>query len=592
MMKYSETLALLDRCDAIVNRLQDAGESKDKKVLLPNDGKVKVRSRAQHYHQTGGRSLARYPEYDLNRIAVAEHGEPYVMRAAVKKTNRILVAGWSFVGNNEEAVHYITMRIKHMEYASELTWLQRMQYLFKDMFTYNNHMWVGVRSNKKSAGDFITTNTGAELAPIAAFFPIPFETLKLRNRENGDLVEIKQRVPGAAADKTFSAKNCVHFWSNRRVGFSIGTPELLPTLDDISLLRHLEDLVQELIETNLFPIYHIKVGTENARVRVGADGLDEVSRVQRTIQYMPPGSMYITDWRQEVNAISADGQIVDMAFYLDYFKQRVIAGVGLTPMDLGDGSGTTRSNADSMSKNMLLDIEAMARIVEDTINFKVIMPMLIEGGFNPLEDLNDEVRMQFGVIDREERRAEEQHVSDLYNKNIFDLDEARQRINSRPWEDSQFERTHQYLFKSADTLTAAVNDVVAAEALAVHPVSPLNAPELTRARSREDKVSEAAKPPPVAGASGSTSGVKPKPKPANGARQGASKTRPSNQHGTRSTTKTTHDADLVKFFNDSGGNPDQAEDYLSYVHRRHDLLDGETDLFAIARSVMWRFNKE
>ena len=64
----------------------------------------------------------------------------------------------------------------------------------------------------------------------------------------------------------------IHIYMHKKPGFAMGTPEAAPVLDDIALLRRIEENVEELIESNLFPLFHYSVGSDEFPERYGPDG--------------------------------------------------------------------------------------------------------------------------------------------------------------------------------------------------------------------------------------------------------------------------------------------------------------------------------
>ena len=49
-------------------------------------------------------------------------------------------------------------------------------------------------------------------------------------------------------EKFFQPDEGIHFYDNRKPGVAMGTPEIVPVLDDIALLRRIEENVEDLLE--------------------------------------------------------------------------------------------------------------------------------------------------------------------------------------------------------------------------------------------------------------------------------------------------------------------------------------------------------
>lgn len=527
------------------------------------------------------------PEYDFDEIQIAQGRDSLLGRAIQKKVNKLLCAGYEFTGMNPESVAYIQKRFHEMQFATNLPTVVFFAELFNDLFRYNNCMLVKVRNRKASSGKVRTVN-GSTLEPVAGYFTLPFETLYFKANKNGTKSRVLQRMPNGE-EKEFHPRDLVHFYTNKNPGFAVGTPELWAALDDIALLRAIEENVQELIETNLFPVYHYKVGSDAFPERVGMDGNRETDVVKKHIEYMPAGGIYVSDHRHEISAVGSEGRALRIDFYLSYFKNRVYAAIGASPIDMGEGSTSNRSTASTMSKAMLMDIEAMACIIESFFDFYIINELLLEGGYDPLDE-RDLVHLKFGVIDKEERRADENHLIQSFHGKVRDIDEVRAAMGEKPWEDSQMEKTYYKMYEEPLALLRGLGPGSAAgEILAGLPGSNVT-PEAVAKEAQFAKQME------KVGAG--VQGTRPNSSSTGSSRASAARARPSNQHGTRSTTRTNRDTQTI--FSPDGKHkfvlPSELdvklEDLSAWkkiVHDRYSKLEKFGVSFGtVAENLLWR----
>jgi hypothetical protein len=533
-----------------------------------------------------------YPEYDFDEIQIAQDADGYMSRSILKKVNRIILAGWSLVGADDEAVKYITQRLNEMAWATNKPTDHVIFSIFYDLFRFNNHVLVKVRDLAASSGKVRTDPEGTELEPVAGYFPIAFETLQFKSKPNGDLKKIMQKMP-TGKYKEFFPEDIVHFFTNRKPGFSVGTPELLPALDDIAVLRRIEENVEDLIESNLFPVFHYKVGNDEYPVRYTPDGTSELDLVKATVEYMPSGGVYVSDHRQEVTTIGSEGEALRIDYYIQHFKNRVFASLGTSALDMGEGAGANRSTASTLSKGMLMDIEATALQVKAFIDFYIISELLIEGGFNPF-DPDEKVEIRFGVIDKEERRADENQQIQLFTNNLRTMDEVRASLGDKPFTEEMMDRTFQKMFAEPLAMLKGVQPGSAAgETLATHPASNLT-PEAVNKEKQFAKEQEKAK--AKAKAMGAKPGAKKK------SASSTAKARPKNQHGTRSSTKTTRDEKLLDISLPDGtsltvaceGEFDDVtlSDWTDALYRKYQSMkDTNVSLETIAQTMLWRLKE-
>ena len=532
------------------------------------------------------------PEYDFEEIQVAQDTDSYIFRSIQKKVNKVIVAGYELVGNDKEIVDYIKGRFAEISYAINAPIDHTIWSTFHDLFRFGNCIWAKVRDEESSSGDNVQVNENLIIPPVAGYYILPMETLEFKTKVNGELKKVLQR--NDQREREWSPRDIVHFCVNRKPGFLVGTPEILPALDDIALLRRIEENVEDLIETNLFPVFHYKIGTDQHPERYGPDGTKESDVVRKTIQYMPAGGIYVSNHRHVIEAIGSEGRALRIEAYLSYFKSRALAGLGTSSLDMGEGDTANRSTASTMSKGMLMDIEAMTKIVKSFIEFYVISELLIEGGYNPLNP-DEMVYMKFGVIDKDERRADENQQIQLYHGNLRTVDEIRKTLGDEPWTDEHTERSHYKMYEEPLALIKVMAPGSAAsDTLANHASSNLSPEAVNKEKqfaketlNKQLQAKKAQGRPTTRSKSGSARSAS------------ANKSRPANQRGTRSAPKTNRDL----FIQDFNGNdiivtcdfepdPDRVAEWRQIVYDQYKLFKGKISLDTIAKTTLWRLRSE
>lgn len=372
------------------------------------------------------------PEYELTELQIAQDTDSFLFKAIQKKVHRFVLAGWEFVGNDKETVSYIKRRLREIETVSGQPFDLLMTNLAHDLIRYSNCAWVKVRNKDASTGE-VRNYKGKKLEPVAGYFILPFETLWFKIKRNGEIKKVLQEQPNTGETKEFFPEDVVHFYTNKKPGFTMGTPELLPVLEDIALLRRLEENIEQMIDANLHPLFHYTVGNDNMPERYGPDGVKESDLVRNTIEYMPSGGIFVSDHRHKIEAIGSEGKALKINEYLDYFKKRVYTGLGVSAIDMGEGDSANRSTANTLSKIAIQDVEALQSAVKTFIQSYIINELLIEGGYE--EAIYDEdryVQIKFGSVDKEEKSKEENQTIQLWLNKLISQKEARKRIGERP----------------------------------------------------------------------------------------------------------------------------------------------------------------
>lgn len=532
------------------------------------------------------------PEYDLDEIQIAQDTDSFTFRAIKKKVDRLFLSGFEFVGMNEDSLLYLKNRISAIEVATNKPFKITLKETAHDLFRYSNCLWVKSRDDKRSLGNKRKDIRQVTLDPVAGYFIAPFERLYFKTTLNGSIKKVMLLMPDGTRKEYFPA-DIIHFYDNRKPGFTMGTPELYPALDDIALLRRIEENVEELIETNLFPVYHYKVGSDSMPERFAPDGKKETDIVKETIEYMPAGGVYISDHRHEIQAIGSESKALRIDFYLTYFKKRVFTAIGSSAVDLGEGESANRSTASALTQGTTMDIEAMAELIKTFIDFYVINELLWEGGYNPL-DPEERVEIKFGIINREERIKVENNVIQKFTNKLITLTEARKELGHRPFADDDMGGTYYKLFEEPLALIKSMGPGSAAgETLAGLSTSNITPESINKEKTFAKEQGKAA-----AEAKQGQSG-----EPGNGSstgnqRQSASQSRPSNQHGTRSGPKLNSDLNLtdgerhIIISLDFDVNNDILDLWWSSVLERYNLLaDHGISLDTIAENLLPRLRK-
>jgi hypothetical protein len=552
-------------------------------------GLVKAPSTAVAYSRRH-RSQWFKPEYNFRTLQIAQHTESILLRTIKKVKDRVVLAGWEFVGPEHDPVQYVKNRILQMEYVTNKPFSILVAETVEDLARQNNSMWIKVRSSDSSSGEVRKDLNGKELEPVAGYYNVQFEELEFKTKVSGELKKVRQVTSDGEFTREWAPQDVIHFYIDRKPGYLVGTPALLPALDDASLLRRIEENIEELIETNLFPAYHYKIGTDVMPERKTPTGDTESEVVKRKLEYMPAGSVVVSDHRHEITAIGAEGKALSIEGYLDYFLKRTIASAGATEIDLGMSGDANRSTANTLSKSMIMDIKALQQHLKIFIDFYVIRELLLEGGYDPFDETN-KVEIKFGEIDIVERMAIENQQIQLWTNKLKSLNEARSAIGERPVEgdDEWFDNGYYKLFEEplAMVKAAGVPGSTPAETLAAMPGSNVTPEAVNKGKQfAKQQITTKAR---VTGA-GRKPGAKAGPRKAS-----AAKARPANQHGTRSAPKTNKDTYLN--IGDEVVSIDSAiiptADWIALIEKRYSLVKSSgISAQTIVNSLLYRLTND
>lgn len=372
------------------------------------------------------------PEFNLEEITAAYNTEAYVRQAVDKYIELMFKAGWDIVGKNPNAVLYVRSRLSMMAEVTGIPNDQLFIEIAEDLVKYSNAVVVKARvKDQASLPPNVQVQGIGGAQPIAGYFPLNVTTLSIRRDKNGTVKGWQQEVEGQDKPVKFKPEDIVHIYYKREKGNAFGSPFLMPVLDDIRALRQAEENVLKLIYRNLFPYIHVQVGlTEEG---LGATD-PEIQRTQRDIEMMDLEAGLVTSERVNIKPIAND-KIIDANPYLKYFEQRVFTGLGVSELMMGRGNTANRSTGDNLSGEFTDRVKAFQKVMSIFVDEFIIKELLMEGGFDPILNPDDDVDFIFKEIDIDAKIKAENHAIYQYEHNAISEDEMRTLIGRDPIED-------------------------------------------------------------------------------------------------------------------------------------------------------------
>ena len=367
------------------------------------------------------------PAYDLAEIGRVLDVEPFVYQSVRKHREMILKEGYELDGDEPEVVDYCKKRLYEIQIATGIPTEQIVRELATNLVTYHNAQLVLRRDIRRSTGHGIKLYN-RKLDPICGIFVADPTTMQAKVDRYGTIRKWRQQVNGK--ESFFDPRDVIDFSIDRKPGFTFGTPYVLPVLADIRALRHLEEMAGVLATREAFPLYHIKVGTENQPAMILADGSDEVGVAEGKFGNMPTGGVITTSERYEVVLVSSESGGIDLLPFLEYFAERVKAGLRMSDIDLGKGNTSNRSTAQTMAKSVEDAAQDYQKVLSTQLTHKLLFWLVLEGKFNV--NHKNFVKFKFPMIDREELRAHQNHGLQLFMSNALTEEEYRKDYLGRP----------------------------------------------------------------------------------------------------------------------------------------------------------------
>ena len=401
------------------------------------------------------------PEYNLLDIDNAYSTDSYVRQCVDKIVEKIFKEGFGFYGKNPNAIEYIKIRLTYMAETTQQPLQSLLNDMAEDMVKYHNIVLVKSRkADESQMPPGVTVNGIDGTEPVAGYFCLHPGTMTVKRDSTGLIQSWKQEVDGSDTTVNFNPSEIVHIYYKRKKGNAFGEPFLLPVLDDIRALRFLEENVVNMVYKHTNPFFHITVGNDES-----PGSPQEVEEVRVEIENMDPAGGLVTNNRVTFNSVEAD-KAVDAKGYLEYLEARVFSGLGISAVQFGRGDTSNRNTADSMTDELSDRIKAFQQAIETGINFFIIKDLLIEGGFDPLNNPDDVVTFEFLENDLDRKIKAENHAIYKYEHNSITEDEMRDEIGKDPITDrskmfqtliTQANATHESSLSSSSTTSSSSN---------------------------------------------------------------------------------------------------------------------------------------
>lgn len=373
------------------------------------------------------------PSFELVELQDAYNKDAYIRQGVDKYVDQIFKEGYQFYGTDTNVVDYLKMRLAFIAEATSTPTSQFLMDIAEDVVKYANCMVVKARSNDPNAfpqGVNIQGLYGKD--PVAGYFCANATVTKCKRDDYGTVTEWQQETD--KGKQTFPPEDVVHFYYKREKGNAYGTSFLVPVIPDVKALRRAEENILKMMYRNVYPFYHIKVGTEEA---TGTS--KEVEDIQNEAQDMDVESMLVTTERVEIKPIASD-KVIDAEPYLKYMESRVFSGLGIPEIMFGRGNTANRSTGDNMTSEMADRIRAMQRVIETFFNEFIIKELLMEGGYDPVLNPDQKVEFKFNDNDVDVEIKKQVHAIYKYEHSAITEDEMREEIGMDPIPDADREK--------------------------------------------------------------------------------------------------------------------------------------------------------
>ena len=386
--------------------------------------------------------------YDLYEYGRIIDTEAFVARAFNKKAALMFKNGYTIMSDNEKNAEYVIQRLNEIGFVTGKPFDIFLKETAMNLITFHNAYIVRARSNHNSSGKRVKYGEN-ERTPIAGYFNLPPETVQVRVDVTGKVLEYREYI-SPSRYIVYNPQDVIHVYFNKRTGFLMGTPPLEPVKDDILALRRIEESIETLIYKSLFPIIHVKVGTDKNPAKIFPDGTSEVDIATQYLRSIEDDGGIVTSEKIDIKAIGAESLALRIEGYLDHFKERVFIGLGMSAIDFGVGDGSGRATGEVLSESIKESVMAYQDTFQTFISEYIINELLYESGKYKAAYLipeKDKVYLEFNDLDIATKIKIESHELNKMTQGLQSINETRTGSGLKPMKDQdikKMQQQHQY----------------------------------------------------------------------------------------------------------------------------------------------------
>lgn len=449
------------------------------KVMDPKAGKAKLKRTADYVGTYNNVNGLMKPEYDVLEPFTIYDTEVYVKQAINRKLALMFRSGWEIttdldqdMDQGKKNIDYINRRLNTLEYVTNETTGSFFKKILFNLLLCSNCFLRRIRDDETSAG--IKTENNNNKTPVSHYQLIPAHSI-YPYLEKGIMTKWRRFFDTGMPWVDYSLEEIIHLKWDVKPGHIYGTPRLVGVRDDIFALRRLEENIELLFINHLFPLFHIKVGTEKAPCTYGPGGESEIDIIKYQIETMPKEGVLTTDERVAIEVVGAQNKTLDTQNLLEHLKARVFTGMGVSGIDMGEGADATRATADNISQNLKDFVKADMEIFAGLVRMYLFKEWFLEANYSvSIQKAVSTTKLVFHEIDLDSQIKEQSHTLNLYNGHLLSEPEARKALKRPAMTKPDKKLTH-YSEHIKDLVVTTANAKADAEIKAQKELLPLEA---------------------------------------------------------------------------------------------------------------------
>lgn len=410
-------------------------------VWVPGNSNVKSKGinpskGTDRQSSTKNRSLEDSPS-DIVDIYTAYNNDALFRKACDKYVDLVFRNGYYFIHDKPELYEYIKLRIRMLEFSMGIPFDEFLRDIVSHIVQYDNAFLLVHRAKLPAQFSRIITGVNGQ-DPVIGYEILHPATMTIeKSEEYGNEIRYIQtpvgsrpsprrsgnrRVSHSRDYRDFSKDEIIHIRTNRDAVYKFASPSKRAVVDDLIVLRELEENSAILIQKFIFPLIHAKVTRGS---------IETVNQWSRAINDAREDSIFVSSDDVNMEQVTGTSNVINADEYLRYFKNRVYSGLGVAPIIMGEGDSANRATADSIIVQMQDSVRAIQKTISNHLNMYVFDNFIQEHGQSVLDN-KSRVLIKFNEIDITSLIGMETHHIVKYQNNLLSQDECRKELGLKP----------------------------------------------------------------------------------------------------------------------------------------------------------------
>lgn len=238
--------------------------------------------------------------------------------------------------------------------------------------------------------------------------------------------------------KLYTCEEVIHLTFNKESHEIFGTPFMMPTLEDVQILRELESRVVEDYFDSTIKKTLVRVGSANQPATE-----NQLNEARDAINQSQGSNDLVLSGICEAEILQPT--YVNPDVVLKATKERVMSGLQSSSTQMGVSGSAGRQDADTQNSNTSVTVEDFQENLEDAINPTLIRELIIE---ETGVEICKQTLVEFKFLQTfDEQERKEKHYTHLFVQGVLDLDETRNSIGRNP-QSININKTYTKLYNS------------------------------------------------------------------------------------------------------------------------------------------------